>query len=432
LLPVAKIEQMIGPLFRSSEITDFVRIYVAITLVNIVDTDKVGSFAVDDRFIEFLLKKVVAVFNGDDTKWYITSFTKGIANLAVNDHNQRLMGEVGFMEILVDILQIDPVKTAVKRLVYEIEKTKNEASEALWNLSYDANNRKRLVQTGGLQKIKDIASRKDITETVKNNIEGVLWLMEGKDKESEQKEREKKGKSLPVVLAQQCAETVQHVMLSYSWSQQATAKRISDSLKRAGYNVWLDIEHMKGSTLEIMAEAVENASCVLICMSRKYKDSPHCRMTGEYVNNVRKSFIPIMMESNYKPDGWLGILLGGRLWYDYTNEHRWEEKMQRLVLELGDRGRIGGVASGPSPPIPPQIESWSRLDVGCWLNDNDLKQYKELFEHQDIDGAALAELGAIGEQSKTDLLNLLKNDFAISSAGQRLKLVRRLAQLTKG
>ena len=47
-----------------------------------------------------------------------------------------------------------------------------------------------------------------------------------------------------------------------------------------GYRVWIDYEQMGGSTLQAMAEAVENAAVVLVCMSEKYKESPNCR-TGE-------------------------------------------------------------------------------------------------------------------------------------------------------
>ena len=41
--------------------------------------------------------------------------------------------------------------------------------------------------------------------------------------------------------------------------------------------VWMDIDQMFGSTLQTMAEAVENADIFLMAMSRKYKDSPNCR-----------------------------------------------------------------------------------------------------------------------------------------------------------
>ena len=39
----------------------------------------------------------------------------------------------------------------------------------------------------------------------------------------------------------------------------------------------MDIDQMGGSTLQAMADAVENATVVFICMSQKYKDSPNCR-----------------------------------------------------------------------------------------------------------------------------------------------------------
>ena len=32
-----------------------------------------------------------------------------------------------------------------------------------------------------------------------------------------------------------------------------------------------------GSTLEAMADAVENAAVVILCFSEKYKESPACR-----------------------------------------------------------------------------------------------------------------------------------------------------------
>ena len=42
----------------------------------------------------------------------------------------------------------------------------------------------------------------------------------------------------------------------------------------------------------------------------------------------------------YVPDGWLGILVGTRLFFDLTGEDRLETSLPRLVRELGDRGRV--------------------------------------------------------------------------------------------
>ena len=52
---------------------------------------------------------------------------------------------------------------------------------------------------------------------------------------------------------------------------------MKDKLDSEGYDVWIDLEQMGGSTLEAMASAVENAAVVLICYSRKYKESVNTR-----------------------------------------------------------------------------------------------------------------------------------------------------------
>jgi hypothetical protein len=41
-----------------------------------------------------------------------------------------------------------------------------------------------------------------------------------------------------------------HIMISYNWANQPIIKQIAQSLKDHGYNVWLDLEQMGGSTLE--------------------------------------------------------------------------------------------------------------------------------------------------------------------------------------
>lgn len=66
--------------------------------------------------------------------------------------------------------------------------------------------------------------------------------------------------------------------------------QITDHLRSAGYNVWMDVDNLTGSTLGAMAEAVENATVVLICISESYKESLACR-TGNCLgkNSIRNS-----------------------------------------------------------------------------------------------------------------------------------------------
>ena len=59
--------------------------------------------------------------------------------------------------------------------------------------------------------------------------------------------------------------------LRYQWDVQATVLRIATSMRDRGFNVWMDTEMMSGSTLDAMAAAVEDAHCVLICITERYK-----------------------------------------------------------------------------------------------------------------------------------------------------------------
>jgi hypothetical protein len=56
-----------------------------------------------------------------------------------------------------------------------------------------------------------------------------------------------------------------------------------------------------------VAAAVEQADLVLICMSQQYKDSPNCRLEGEYCVVKKIPFVPLMMQQGYQPDGWCGF-----------------------------------------------------------------------------------------------------------------------------
>ena len=58
----------------------------------------------------------------------------------------------------------------------------------------------------------------------------------------------------------------------------------------------------------------ETASCVLICMTEKYKESNNCRMEAEYTIQKQKPLIPLIMQKSYRPDGWLGFILGSKIY----------------------------------------------------------------------------------------------------------------------
>lgn len=69
-------------------------------------------------------------------------------------------------------------------------------------------------------------------------------------------------------------------MLSYEWGQQQSVLLIKSELQRAGYQTWMDVDRMSGSTLEAMAKAVEGSAVVLVCISKRYKESQVRALAG--------------------------------------------------------------------------------------------------------------------------------------------------------
>ncbi|XP_060568089.1 uncharacterized protein LOC132726752 [Ruditapes philippinarum] len=237
-------------------------------------------------------------------------------------------------------------------------------------------------------------------------------------------------------------------MISYQWDSQAVMMKVKDRLRQAGYKVWMDIEHMTGSTLEAMALAVEKAAVVLVCMSQKYKDSPNCRTEAEYVYRLRKDFVPLRLQREYIPDGWLGILVGTRLYFDIYSEDQLDVQVPRLVKELRDRGKISPTLDQPDhsrlPIVPqrmtsreavpilhhpasPTVSSWTPIDVKHWLTSIGLCDFVQNFD--DIDGLLILELQKIQESAPEYFHTILRNDFSLTVT-EALKLSRHLRQLS--
>ena len=159
--------------------------------------------------------------------------------------------------------------------------------------------------------------------------------------------------------------TPRHVMISYCWHEDAKpalVKELSSHLRDTyGYDVWRDedgsalLSPLRGSTIEHMAQAVELASVVVVCVSRQYKESANCRMEAMYAHQrqlkKKLEIIYIMTQEHYTTqssvetcDGWLGIMVAEQLWYPlYSSE-------MVVTAAKGISQRISG--HGSSLPVP--------------------------------------------------------------------------------
>lgn len=63
-----------------------------------------------------------------------------------------------------------------------------------------------------------------------------------------------------------------------------------------------------------MAHGVENSWAVICFLTQAYQNSKNCQAELTYAKEQGKNIIPVYMESNWKPSGWLGIILAGDLY----------------------------------------------------------------------------------------------------------------------
>ena len=150
--------------------------------------------------------------------------------------------------------------------------------------------------------------------------EGVLWKLEKEEQDILATKSNSNKKSY-------------HVMLSYSHSDKELCYRIHDRLVKDQFKVWIDREQMHGQTMVAMANAIENSEYVFICMSEAYKQSAYCQSEAHYAFERHCLLIPLIMKTSYRPDGWLGILVSGKIYVDFTKVE-FDVAYQKLINEI--------------------------------------------------------------------------------------------------
>ena len=144
---------------------------------------------------------------------------------------------------------------------------------------------------------------------VQRAAEGLLWKLE--------KEETEAAKPVLKMMTESAATHKYDIMLSYSHSDKDLCHRLHDRLVNDHFRVWIDRDHMYGTTMVAMAEAIENSQFVVICMSDSYKQSVYCRSEAHYAFERQCHFIPIVTKQKYRPDGWLGIIVSGKIYIDF-------------------------------------------------------------------------------------------------------------------
>ena len=109
---------------------------------------------------------------------------------------------------------------------------------------------------------------------------------------------------------------------------------------------------MHGSTLIAMAQAIEESDIVIYCMTEKYSESRNCQKEAEYAFVRQKIMIPLLLQSKYKPTGWLGLILGADFYIDFT-KNDFIQNYQKLKSEIESHAmRINKYENKDVKPIP--------------------------------------------------------------------------------
>jgi hypothetical protein len=85
--------------------------------------------------------------------------------------------------------------------------------------------------------------------------------------------------------------------------------------------------------MSAMADAVENSEFVIMCMSDSYKQSTYCQAEAEYAFKCKRRLLPLVMRPGYKPNGWLGFMIGTRLYVDF-GRFEFETACEKLMTEI--------------------------------------------------------------------------------------------------
>ena len=99
--------------------------------------------------------------------------------------------------------------------------------------------------------------------------------------------------------------------------------------------------------MNAMADAVENSEFVIMCMSDSYKQSTYCQAEAEYAFNCKRRLVPLIMRPGYRPDGWLGFMIGSRIYVDF-GRFDFDTACDKLITEISLQRK----QPLPTKPVP--------------------------------------------------------------------------------
>lgn len=109
------------------------------------------------------------------------------------------------------------------------------------------------------------------------------------------------------------------LMISYCHDDKDICSKIYHRLIASDfYRVSFDRDCLHYSNPILMAEKVEKSTIFLMCFSNKYRNSYSCRLEAEHAQKQKRLIIPVKIDHQYEPTGWLKELIGDEKYVDFT------------------------------------------------------------------------------------------------------------------
>lgn len=318
---------------------------------------------------------------------YVTNFLICLSKIAINDRIKEIAYQLNILEPLVKILRADN----------DDETNQKTTAELILSLCFNENIKIQIKRVENIMNLIEYKASVSNQQLVVDACNQILAMV-----------NDSLAQRMPSVQVS----SKKHVMISYCHANKDVCRKLNSILKSKGYETWMDYEHPFNNILQAMANAVENASVVLLCYSEAYKMSPYCRLEAEYSIKCNKNIIAVRIEPNYKPDGWLGLALAMKIYVDFSNSNLNENDLSfiKLIRHINSiqcesqstvklkNCSCDSLDSAKLETYESQIKNWKFNDIKQWLIKYDLNVWAKFLK--DYDGLSL--LG---------LYHMLKNNY---------------------
>ncbi|CAF3705481.1 unnamed protein product [Rotaria sordida] len=384
--------------------------------------------------------KIVALFY----LYFISMIDDPIQKTAFHSLLHSLKSLVQHKEIKIELINQGIIPLLIRCVIeanFHKTKTQQYALEILLALSFNKDALKILEQdTNFMNYLKTLEnSTEENLQRVANHL---LWQFDQK-------------MSIPIVTKSDssCSNKKFDIMLSYSHTDKKMCFQIYENLVKDGFHVWLDRDQIHGDTMTAMANAIENSEFVFICMSEAYKQSPYCQVEAQYAFERRCKLIPLVMKTKYKPDGWLGIIVSGKIYVDFS-KFQFDSAYSILKTEIEKKRNttdahsktittshqlLAPQSSSSSSSVvnqhqlvidlPHCIDSWSTEHVRSFLINNNFTSLLPVFP--DFNGHLLHQAYSMCQISRESMFQAMRHEVIANETVPPLTLATYLSFLDR-